>query len=408
VNEGPGPLHDIRIVAVSEYGAGPFSTQLFADYGADVIKVENPKTRGDSGRRLAPFQEGDDSLFFQTHNRNMRSVALDLSSDAGRDAFNELVKSADVVFNNRRAGAARRLGLTYESLGAIHPSVVCCTLSGWGLTSPRADDRAYDYVLQAFGGQMALTGEPGGLPTRPATPWIDTSTAFAAAFGMLAAVHGARRSGLGCDVDVSMVSTSMVQWMYLTTWYMSQGYVPQRTTASGHPSVVPVQLFATADGHMVVLCQTQAFWEALCRQLDRRDLLEDPRFTTVADRRANKDDLIAILTDVFTQRSNAEWVTLLGAHLPVEPVNSFPDAVDKFASMYPQQVHTLDHPTFGEVRVVANPVRFSTWQPRFDLAPGLGEHTDEVLREVGYDDEDLARLHASGATTLRTDAGGGH
>ncbi len=263
------PLAGIRVVALEEYGVGPFATQLFADLGADVIKIENPDRGGDSSRHIPPHQVGTDSLYFESLNRGKRSIVLDLKTEDGMTWFHRLVATADAVLNNLRSTTAATLGLRYQDLAAINPRVVCCAASGWGSTGPRAGKPAYDYLLQSYIGNMALTGEPGQPPARAAVPWVDTSSGFAAAFAMLAGIWSARATGRGGDVSVSMVDVGMSQWMYLATWYLSAGTRPDRQPMSGHPSVVPSQLFETADGYVVVMPQTQPFWIALCAGLGR-------------------------------------------------------------------------------------------------------------------------------------------
>src|SRR5271170_3122155 len=299
-----GPLTGLSVLTIEEYGVGPFASQLFGDLGATVTKIENPVRGGDSSRHVPPHQQGTDSLYFEALNRNKRSITLDLKDDADRRRFHALVARSDAVLNNLRASTAATLGLRYQDLSQINPAIVCCSASGWGSTGPRAAEPTYDYLLQAYVGNMALTGEPGQPPSRSAVPWVDTSSGFAVAFGMLAGITAARSTGRGCDVDIAMVDVAMSQWMYMATWYLSAGTVQERQTMSRHGSIVPSQLFETADGYLIVMPQTQHFWRILCDVAGRPDLADDERFDTMRHRQLNRDELLAILTPVFRTRTS--------------------------------------------------------------------------------------------------------
>jgi crotonobetainyl-CoA:carnitine CoA-transferase CaiB-like acyl-CoA transferase/alkylhydroperoxidase family enzyme len=371
------PLEGIRILTVEEYGAGPFATQLLADLGVEVIKIENPARGGDSSRHVPPHNVGTDSLFFESLNRGKQSVLLDLKSEHDRGTFHRLVARSDGVVNNLRTTTASALGLRYADLSAVNPRVVCCSASGWG-DGPRAGDPAYDYLVQAYVGNMAVTGEPDSPPARSAVPWVDTSTGFAAAFGLLAGIRAAERTGKGCDVDVSMVDVAMSEWMYMATWYLTAGTVQQRAPLSRHASVVPSQLFETSDGHLVVMAQTQAFWRALCTALGLAELTDDERFHDMASRNANRDELLALLAPIFRTRESDEWIDVLGDVVPVGKVRGFAEAMETFAAEQPDRILEWDHPTLGHVRTIGCPVRVSGAERRAVRAPQLGEHDAEV------------------------------
>jgi crotonobetainyl-CoA:carnitine CoA-transferase CaiB-like acyl-CoA transferase len=378
----PQPLTGLRIVTLEEYGVGPFATQLFADLGADVIKIENPERGGDSSRYIPPHQIGSDSLYFESLNRGKRSVVLDLKSAAGQQAFHQLVASADAVLNNLRSTTAASLGLRYFDLKAFNPRIVCCSASGWGSQSPRAGNPAYDYLLQSYVGNMALTGEPGQPPARSAVPWVDTSTGFASAFAMLAGIWSARATGTGCDVEISMVDVGMSQWMYMAAWYLSAGTRQERQTMSRHPSVVPSQLFETSDGYVIVMPQTQAFWRALCVGLGVPELIEDPRFSDMGARQEHKDELVDLLANIFRRKASDDWIAQLAASIPIGKVNSFAEAMDLYSAEYPSQIVTWEHDALGTVRTIGSPIRINgaAMPPR--RAPHLGEHTHEVLASL--------------------------
>ncbi len=246
------PLEDVRILAVEQYGAGPFGTLHLADMGADVIKIEDPRAGGDVGRYVPPFQEGEDSLFFETFNRNKRSLNLDITAPAGRQVFEDLVRRSDAVYSNLRGGVPARLRLRYDDLKHLNPAIVCCSLTGFGMTGPRQTEPGYDYILQGLAGWMSLTGEPDGPPTKSGLSLVDYSGGFVAAIALLIGLHAARRDGVGMDCDVSLFDTAMNLLSYPATWHMTAGFEPHRTARSAHPSVVPFQNFPTADGWIVV------------------------------------------------------------------------------------------------------------------------------------------------------------
>src|SRR5687768_1600610 len=226
------PLADVRVLSVEQYGAGPWATLQLADLGADVVKVEDPSVGGDVGRYVPPYQQGEDSLFFETFNRNKRSVSLDLRAAAGRSVFEDLVRAVDVVFSNLRGDQPSRLGLTYASLKALNPRIVCCSLSGFGMTGPRAAEGGYDYVMQGMAGWMSLTGEPGGPPTKSGLSLVDLSGGYVAALAVMAGLWRARRDGVGCDCDVSLFETALAELVYVGTWAASRDFAARRMTQS--------------------------------------------------------------------------------------------------------------------------------------------------------------------------------
>ncbi len=271
------PLADVRVVAVEQYGAGPWGTLQLADLGADVIKIEDPRVGGDVGRYVPPFAQGEDSLFFETFNRNKRSISLDLKAPQGRAAFEKLVGVSDVVFSNLRGDQPARLGLTFEQLRHLNPRIVCCSLSGFGMTGPRAAEGAYDYTVQGLAGWASLTGEPAGPPGKSALSLVDFSGGYVAAIAMLSGVLRARRDGVGCDCDLSLLETALAELTYIGTWQASRGYTPERS-GTAHASMVPFQTFAAQDGSIVIACPKQGLWVRLCEALGRPEWSDDKRF----------------------------------------------------------------------------------------------------------------------------------
>jgi crotonobetainyl-CoA:carnitine CoA-transferase CaiB-like acyl-CoA transferase len=342
------PLTDLRIVAVEQFGAGPWATMQLADLGADVIKVEDPAVGGDVARYVPPMQQGEDSVYFEAFNRGKRSVSLNLRSADGRAALEDLVAESDAVLSNLRGGLAQKLGLTYDALKHRNPRIVCCALTGFGSTGPRGREGGYDPVAQAMAGWMHYTGDPDGPPTRSGLPLVDLSAGYVAAIALLAGVWRARRDGTGCDCDISLFETALAQLCYVGTWSASGDYQANRTKYSAHPSVVPFQAFQTSDGWITVACAKESLWRGLCQALDRPELAENPSYATFADRLGNRDELVALLMDIFGQRPTAEWIEILGRHgIPSGPVNDFEQAFADPQTAARELLVDVDHPTLG-------------------------------------------------------------
>ncbi|HEY1131261.1 MAG TPA: CoA transferase [Roseateles sp.] len=350
------PLKGVRILAVEQYGAGPFASMHLADLGAEVIKIESPGG-GDVSRATGPHFLGEhDSQFFQTFNRNKASVVLDLKSPQGRADFERLVASADAVLNNLRGDQPAKLGLTHQALAVVKPSIVCAHLSAYGRDNERAAWPGYDYLMQAEAGFMDLTGEPDGPPTRMGLSMVDYMTGVTLATGLLAALVGALRTGCGRDVDVSLFDTALFQLTYPATWYLNGGHVTSRQPRSAHPATVPCQIFGTQDGHVFVMCMTDKFWQALRTEL-ALPALGEPRFADAAQRRANKAELIALLDAEFARRSSADWMTALAGKLPIAPVLTMAQALDNPYAERVGMLQALPHATAPGFRVLANPIK---------------------------------------------------
>jgi crotonobetainyl-CoA:carnitine CoA-transferase CaiB-like acyl-CoA transferase len=391
------PLADVRVIALEQFGAGPWGTLQLADLGAEVIKIEDPTTRGDVARYVPPFAEGEDSLYFEAFNRNKKSISLDLRRDGAREVFHDLVRGSDVVYSNLRGDQPRKLGLTYEQLRGVNPRIVCCSLSGFGMTGPRAAEGGYDYMMQALAGWQSLTGDPAGPPTKSGPSLVDYSGGYVSAIAVLAGLWRARRDGVGGDCDVSLFESALHLLTYVGVWAASRGYVPPRRPNSGHPSIVPFQNFATADGWIVVACPKEKFWVALCGALGRPELATDERFADFAARDRNRDELLPILDGLFAERTSAEWLdALAAAGVPNARVNDVEAALEEPQALARGAVVEVEHPTLGTVRQVGSPLRLGDAAP-LRRGPFRGEHTEEVLAEVcGYSRERIDELAAAG------------
>jgi len=317
------PLEDIRIISLEQYGAGPFGSMHLAELGAEVVKIEDPTSGGDVGRYVPPYAQDGDSLFFESFNKNKSSVLLDIRTPAGREVFHDLVRSADAVYSNLRGDVPAKLGIRYEDLEDVNPQIVCCSLTGFGMTGPRAKEPGYDYVLQALGGWMSLTGEPGGAPQKAGLSLVDYSGGFVAAISLLAGIHAARRDGVGTDCDLSLYDTAVSLLTYPATWHLTEGYEPARTHHSAHPSLVPFQAFEAKDGWMVVGCAKEKFWARLSEVVGHPEWgeLSSP-YGTFAKRGEKSAELLPRLEAIFRGKTVDEWLTqLYAASIPCAPIN---------------------------------------------------------------------------------------
>ena len=393
------PLEDIRIVAVEQYGAGPFGSLHLADLGAEVIKVEDARTGGDIGRYVPPFQAGEDSLFYESFNRNKKSISLDLATRAGQEVLRDLVRVSDAVYSNLRGDIPERLGLRYDDLKDINPRIVCCSLSGFGMTGPRRAEPAYDYILQGLCGWMSLTGEPDGPPAKSGLSMVDYSGGFVAAVTLLAAIHAARRDGKGMDCDLSLFDVAISLLTYIGTWQMNGDFTPRRTAHSAHPSLVPFQNFETTDGWIVVGCAKEKFWQRLVEVLELPELSGDARFKDFVARRANAGQLIPVLQERFKRQSSGYWLERLNrAGVPCGPIKTVEEALGDPQTSARELVVEVEHPRFGHVRELASPVRVGKPREDHHRAPLRNEDAQEILSNVlGYSAQRIEELESAAA-----------
>ena len=395
------PLAGCRVISIESYGAGPYGTMFLAQLGADVIKIEPPhrdgKGGGDTARAVGPHWLRDgESLYFQTFNLNKRSLTLDLATDAGQAVLHRLVAASDAVANNLRGDIPAKLGLTYAALAKVKPAIVCAHISAYGRDNARAAWPGYDYLMQAEAGFCTMTGEPEGLPVRFGLSMVDFMSGSMMATGLLAALFGAQRTGLGRDIDVDLMSAAVHQMSYPALWYMNEGDVTPRAPRGAHPTVTPSQMFRTADGWMFVMAQLPKFWAILVDKIGRAELARDARFVTPADRRANRDVLTGVLDAVFVTASTAHWLRLLQGLVPVAPVNELAQALDNPWLETIGMKAVAAHPDRADMQVLASPIKVDGARLPSRAAPLLGADSDAVLREVGYDAAAIAALRAAG------------
>jgi crotonobetainyl-CoA:carnitine CoA-transferase CaiB-like acyl-CoA transferase len=392
------PLEGMRILALTQLGAGPYAMTLLGDLGAEIIKIEDPTIGGDEARTVPPFAADGDSPYFQSLNRNAKSLTLNLRTAQGVEVFHRLVRVSDAVYANARGDLPAKLGLDYASLKGVNPRVVCCSLSGFGKTGPRAADPGYDFLMQALAGFMSVSGDPGSPPTRCGVSVVDFSGGLASITGLLIGLLRARATGIGCDVDVSLLDTAISMLNYLAVWNLNKGYRLDRQPDSAHQTLVPSQNFPTKDGNIVIMCMKEKFWQRLADRLGLAHVKDDPRFRTFQDRLTHRHEFIPLLKDVFRTKTTAEWLALLRGHVPCAPVYDVEQALQDEQVLAREMVITVDHPRFGPLREVGCPVKIDDVQPRYGPASRLGADTEDLLRDLlGLSSVEIDRLRERGA-----------
>ena len=387
----------VRVLDLSRMLAGPYGSMLLADLGAEVIKIEEPRG-GDPMRAMGPpFLDGE-SAYFLSINRNKKSVALDLEQPEGRQVFHDLCRVADVVWENFRPGVMAKLGCAPETLRAINPRLIVCSISAFGQAGPYRDWPAFDLALQAMGGAMSLTGEEGRPPARMGLPMGDLAGGMFGALAVAGALFRRARTREGTTIDLSLLDCQVSLLAYVAQYFWADGRVPGRV-GSGHASVVPYQAFATGDGFLVVAVFAEKFWSGFCQAIDRPELIADPRFDSNLKRVERRAELVPMLEAIFPGRTSAEWLARLQVEgVPTAPINRVDQVLTDPQVLLREMVVDLEHPKLGTVKTLGTPIK-PTGAPPFRPAPppALGAHTDAILGGLlGYPSERIETLRARG------------
>jgi CoA:oxalate CoA-transferase len=390
------PLDGVRVLDFTIYQQGPQASLVFADMGAGVIKVEAPNV-GDLGRVIGIERDDRLSPYFLAHNRGKRSITLDLKTDEGKRVCHQLAERCDVVLHNFRPGVMERLGLGYEDLRQVNPRIVYGHASGWGASGPRAGHPAFDLAAQAQGGLMSVTGDPGGFPLPAGAAVADYAGAINLAMAVIAALYARERTGRGQKIETSLLGGQLAMQAWEIQHYIMRGRMGR--AGRGHPYVPTIwRVFETADGHAVIGGMPENRWQAFCRALEMPEVEQDPRFAHYFDRLSHRDELYMLLDEAFRKRTTREWMERLqAADCICAPVASYEDVVNDPQARANEYIVEVEHPARGRMAVVGAPWRFSDTPVEVAAAaPELGQHTEEILLELGYDWEQIGRLREKG------------
>lgn len=399
------PLQNIRVLDITRALAGPYCTMMLGDLGADIVKVERPKS-GDESRGWGPPFVGEpygpyagESAYFIAANRNKRSITVNIQTAEGQEIVRRLAGVSDVLVENYRTGDLDKLGLGYEDLHRLYPKLIYCSISGYGRTGPYADRPGYDAIIQAEGGMMSLTGPADGTPSRVGIPIIDITAGMFASSAILAGLRARDLTGEGQLIDISLFDAHIALLTNAASNYLVGGEPPRRL-GNAHPNIAPYEAFPARDGWLVVGAANEKQWQTLCGIINRADLQTDPRFASNSQRVANRPALLEELNRVFSQRDVQAWLDeLMRAGLPCAPINTLPQVFDHPQTQARQMTLETEHPTAGKVRVTGFPYKFSETPAEIHAPPPtLGQHTNEILTTVlDYSSEDVSALREKGA-----------
>lgn len=397
-HSAPPPLDGIRVIDLTRILAGPYCTMLLGDLGAEVIKIEIPG-RGDDTRQWGPpFAEGGESAYFLAANRNKRSLTLNLKSERGLEILSQLIRQGDVLVENFRAGTMQAWGLDYEALQALRPGLIYCTITGYGYSGPYRDRPGYDFIAQAEGGFMSVTGPEDGEPTRAGVAITDLASGMFACSAVLAALFARQRTGQGQWVDISLLDSQVALMSYVASNFLVSGELPKRY-GNAHPNIVPYQAFRAQDGFFAFAAGNDRQWGTFCQEVGRPEWAADSRFATNPARNDNRAELIERLNQLFQQHEIAHWIALCESiGLPAAPINDMAGVFDHPQVQARELMLHVPHPSAGSVPLLTSPLRLANATAQIRLPPPLlGEHTQELLQGwLGYDAQAVQRLREEG------------
>lgn len=386
------PLTNIRILDLSLIMAGPYCTLILGDLGAEVIKIERPGV-GEGARGVPPYYFEGESAYFIAMNRNKRSVTLNLKNEEGRKIFYGLTKKSDVVIDNFRPGVVKKLGVDYDTLKDINPRIICCSISGYGQTGPLNDRPAFDLIIQAGGGIMSYTGEPGRMPSRMGAPMGDLTGGLFAAHGILAALYQREQTGRGQKIDISLLDCQISLLTYRGEYYLVGKEIAQ-PVGSGHVSLHPIRAFKTKTFDIVMDCNTENIFAEMCHVIGKPEMITDPKFNSRESRLKNKEALYDILEKTFLMRTGEEWLALMDKRIPIGPINTVDKALSDPQVLSRNMVPEIDYGEGKKLKIIGNPIKMSEIDEEvFKAPPRLGEDTESILTGLlDYSPEDVEVL----------------
>ncbi len=394
-------LDGVRILAVEQYGAGPFGTLFLADLGAEVVKIETRGDGGDVSRAVGPhfneaLPETAQSVFYQGLNRGKKSITLDLAKPEGKAVFQRLAKRAQAVVSNLRGDVPEKLGSTYRHLAAANAKIVCAHLTGYGREGERAAWPGYDYLMQAESGYFHLTGEPEGAPSRFGLSLVDLMTGVAMGTGLLAALRAAERDGHGRDVDVSLFDLALFNLNYIGHWYLNAGAATSRLPRSAHASLTPCQSYRTQGGWIYLMCNKEKFWGVLCRKIGKPEWIEDARFRTFRDRLQNRELITQLLDEALQAKTTDAWLKEFAGSVPAAPIYDVTQALENPWVKDSARIESIPVAGGKPLRLLTNPLRGEGLPLPGKQAPVLGADTDAMLADAGFSANEIEKLRSGG------------